>query len=95
VICGVITNNSVDATVRVAGNLGFRVWVPEDATATFELAARNGRTYGADEVHAIFLTNLDGEYPEVTGTVEILAALDALPTRGTAWGAGGERGRDP
>jgi nicotinamidase-related amidase len=75
VICGVITNNSVDATVRVAANLGFRVVVPDDATATFDLTARNGRTYAAEEIHAIFLANLDGEYADVTTTGEVVRAL--------------------
>jgi nicotinamidase-related amidase len=42
VVCGVITNNSVDATVRVANNLGFRVFVPDDATATFGMITRKG-----------------------------------------------------
>jgi nicotinamidase-related amidase len=75
VICGVVTNNCVDATVRVAGNLGFRVLVPEDATATFELTTRTGKSYSAEEIHSIFLTNLHGEYAEVTDTEVILAAL--------------------
>jgi nicotinamidase-related amidase len=35
VICGVITNNSVEATVRMAGNLGFDVHLVEDACFTF------------------------------------------------------------
>ncbi len=35
VIVGVITNNSVEATARMAGNLGFRTLVVADATARF------------------------------------------------------------
>src|SRR3972149_2486011 len=31
VVCGVLTHNSVEATVRHAGNLGFRVLLPADA----------------------------------------------------------------
>ena len=34
-IAGVITNNSVEATVRMAGNLGFDVLLVEDAGFTF------------------------------------------------------------
>src|SRR5690242_10172760 len=35
VIAGVITNNSIEATARMAGNLGFDTCVVSDATATF------------------------------------------------------------
>ncbi len=35
VVTGVITNNSVEATVRMAGNLGFETYLVEDACFTF------------------------------------------------------------
>jgi nicotinamidase-related amidase len=35
VVTGVVTNNSVEATVRMAGNLGFDTFLVEDATFTF------------------------------------------------------------
>ena len=76
VVCGVITNNSVDATVRVASNLGFTVLVPEDATATFGMTTREGKSYSADDIHSIFLSNLHGEYAEIVSTKEIVSALD-------------------
>jgi nicotinamidase-related amidase len=76
VVCGVITNNSVDATVRVACNLGFKVFVPDDATATFGMTTREGKAYPAEDIHSIFLSNLHGEYAEVARVEEILAALD-------------------
>jgi nicotinamidase-related amidase len=78
VICGVITNNSVDATVRVASNLGFTVFVPEDATATFGMTTREGNSYSAEDIHSIFLSNLHDEYAEIVGTKEILLALDLI-----------------
>lgn len=74
VVCGVITNNSVEATARMAGNLGFDVWLAEDACFTFARADWHGRPRSADEVHAMSLANLDGEYCRVTTTAEILAA---------------------
>ncbi len=60
VIAGVITNNSVEATARMSGNLGFQTFVASDATATFGRRdfARRWRT--ADEVHAMSLANLAG-----------------------------------
>src|SRR5436190_12332490 len=43
VITGVITNNSVEVTARMAGNLGFETWVVADATATFGRRDYDGR----------------------------------------------------
>ncbi|PYQ60124.1 MAG: cysteine hydrolase [Acidobacteria bacterium] len=73
VITGVITNNSVEATARMAGNLGFSTIVVADATATFGRRDFTGRWRTADEVHAMSLANLDGEYAKVITTDELLA----------------------
>jgi nicotinamidase-related amidase len=75
VVTGVITNNSVEATVRMAGNLGFQTLLVEDAAFTFGRKDWNGRWRSADEVHAMSLANLDGEYCSVMRTGDILAAL--------------------
>jgi nicotinamidase-related amidase len=68
VVAGVITNNSVEATVRMAGNLGFETWLVEDACFTFGRPDHHGVFHTADEVHAMSLANLDGEYCRVVGT---------------------------
>jgi nicotinamidase-related amidase len=72
VITGVITNNSVEATVRMAGNLGFDTYLVEDATFTFGRKDWRGTWRTADEVHAMSLANLDGEYCSVVRTRQIL-----------------------
>jgi len=72
VIAGVITNNSVEATVRMAGNLGFATWLVEDACFTFARADWNGLMRSADDVHAMSLANLDGEYCTVVATAMVL-----------------------
>jgi len=72
VITGVITNNSVEATARMAGNLGFDTYVVRDATATFGRRDYDGRWCTADEIHAMSLANLDGEYARIVTTVEVL-----------------------
>jgi nicotinamidase-related amidase len=72
VIAGVITNNSVEATVRMAGNLGFRVFLAEDAAFTFGRRDWNGHFRSASEVHAMSLANLDGEYCTVVRTSDLL-----------------------
>jgi nicotinamidase-related amidase len=72
VVAGVITNNSVEATVRMAGNLGFATWLAEDACFTFGLRDWTGAFRSAQEVHALSLANLDGEYCTVTTTDALL-----------------------
>lgn len=72
VICGVLTNNSVDTTVRVAAGLGYRVLVPHDATAAFPLQRLDGKFVPAEDVHWIFLSNLHGEYAQVVTAKSLL-----------------------
>ena len=72
VVAGVITNNSVEATVRMAGNLGFATFLVEDACFTFGRRDWAGIWRTADEVHAMSLANLDGEYARVVTTAEVL-----------------------
>ncbi len=69
---GVITNNSVEATVRMAGNLGFETFLIEDACFTFARRDFHGRLRSAEEVHAMSLANLAGEYCTVLTTAQAL-----------------------
>ena len=75
VICGVLLANSVEATVRVAGNLGFRVRLPGDARWSCDQRDLTGRLWPAEDVHQLTLALLDGEYAGVTTTDEILAGV--------------------
>ena len=72
VVAGVITNNSVEATVRMAGNLGISTWLAADGCFTFGRTDWNGVFRNADEVHALSLANVDGEYCAVTTTEALL-----------------------
>ncbi|MHC8321956.1 cysteine hydrolase family protein [Pseudomonas sp. GB2N2] len=74
VIVGVATNNSVESTARTAGNLGFEAWVVEDACFTFDKADYFGNAHSAEEVHAMSLGNLHGEYATVVNSAQILNA---------------------
>lgn len=65
VIVGVSTNNSVESTARTAGNLGFKTFVVSDGTFAFTKTDFHGTHRSADEVHAMALANLDGEYATV------------------------------
>lgn len=77
VVTGVATNNSVEATARMAGNLGYETYVVADATATADRTDLAGRVWRAEEIQALTLANLQGEYATVTTTEEILARLVA------------------
>lgn len=65
VIVGVSTNNSVESTARSAGNLGFKTFVVADGTFAFEKKDFHGVHHAAEEVHAMALGNLHGEYATV------------------------------
>ncbi|MPR04594.1 cysteine hydrolase [Pseudomonas sp. MAFF 212408] len=73
VIVGVITNNSVEATARSGGNLGFDVIVAADACYTFDQTDLSGRVWPAEDVHALSLSNLAMDYARVIDTAHILA----------------------
>jgi nicotinamidase-related amidase len=73
VVTGVSTNNSVEATVRMAGNLGFDTYLVADACFTFARRDFHGRLRTADEVHSMSLANLHNEYCIVLDTASVLA----------------------
>ncbi|HET8546800.1 MAG TPA: cysteine hydrolase family protein [Bryobacteraceae bacterium] len=76
VITGVITNNSVEATARDSGNLGFDTYVVEDVCFTFGRHDWQGEWRAADEVHAMSLANLEGEYCTVARAGDVLEAIE-------------------
>jgi nicotinamidase-related amidase len=69
-VVGVVTNNS--ATVRMAGNLVFSTYLVADACFTFGRKDWDGTARSADDVHAMSLANLDGEYCTVVTTADLL-----------------------
>jgi nicotinamidase-related amidase len=72
VIVGVSTNNSVEATARSAGCLGFQTSVVSDATFTFDAPDLNGAIRTAEDIHLMSLSNLNGEYARVIETSGLL-----------------------
>ena len=72
VLVGVSTNNSVEASARSAGNLGFDTVVVADATFAFAKTDYAGTARSADDVHAMALSNLDGEYASIMSTRDVL-----------------------
>lgn len=78
VIVGVSTNNSVESTARTAGNLGFQTYVVSDATFAFAQVDFDGVPRTAQEVHAMALANLQGEYARIVSSKDLLEATSDL-----------------
>ena len=76
VICGIQTNMCVETTARMAGNLGYDVTVPIDATHTFDLKGSDGAVLTADELSRATAVNLSGGgFATVVSTEQLLATL--------------------
>ena len=77
VLCGIQTNMCVETTARMAGNLGYGVQLPLDATRTFDLVGTvpglGEVSLSASELMVATALNLHlGEFAAVTTTAAVL-----------------------
>ena len=70
VVAGMMTHMCVDASVRHAADLGYKITLLGDACAT-RAQSYGGETVPARQVHAAFLAALNGFYAKVVKTHEL------------------------
>lgn len=70
VVAGMMTHMCVDASVRQAADLGYKVTLLGDACAT-RAQSYGGETVPARQVHAAFLAALNGFYAKVINTHDL------------------------
>ena len=68
VMCGVLTNNSLEASVRHGANLGYRIFVVADACWAVDKHDLNGKLWPAQDVHDLSLANMHGEYARIVSS---------------------------
>jgi len=75
VVGGVLTQHSIDTTVRHGASLGFQVYVMADACTASPVTAPSGEVWAAEDVQAMTLGVLQEDYATVISMADIFSAI--------------------
>ncbi len=75
IVVGLTTDHCVSATVRTAADLGFKVTMISDATATYAKTGIDGIVYEPELIHKTAMASLKNEFATIMDTSELLHKL--------------------
>ena len=75
IIAGLTSQHCVSTSVRMAGNLGFKVFLVEDACAAFDEIGIDGEKLSAELVHKVTMANLKDEFAQIVTTDSVFELL--------------------
>lgn len=76
VVAGYFTNFCVETSVRMAGNMGFDVYLAHDACATCNRIDLHGNDHDPELVHTLAVASMHGEFCTAVTTDDALSLLD-------------------
>ncbi|MEX0338204.1 MAG: isochorismatase family protein [Arenibacterium sp.] len=77
VVAGFFTNFCVETTVRMAGNMGYDVYLAHDACATCNRIDLAGRDHDPDLVHDLAVASMHGEFCTALTTDALIGLLSS------------------
>ena len=81
VMVGLTTAHCISTSARMGANLGFKVTVVSDATATHGHTGHDGKYYEPELVHEVELASLNGEFATVRTAADVLEDTGVASSR--------------